>query len=273
MSEHFSPGRLVPHAGTYRRELPVSVERLYENAIDWEHLPYLHRDSFAQVECIQAGAWGFAARVWPKPYDRRRSFIIELRLDRELRRWITHTLDGPGRGTEIWTHAFPLFERQTLVVVDFFVPGVDEARRSEIGRFYTDLYARLYDEDVRMMSERQMRVDNASARSLDDRPAVLLGTLTDVRLQLPIRVDVGGQKFCIVESEGELVAFSTTCPHMLGPLAESEVRDGIVECPWHGYRYDIRTRRCITGANLTLANAPRVTIDTNSSVILDFAKP
>src|ERR1700758_2576803 len=101
------------------------------------------------------GNLGFRVCVWPQAYDEQRSFIIELRLHRELRRWITSTLDGPGTGTEVWTHAFSLAERQTLVLVDFFVPGIDNNRRTEIGRFYTNLYARLYDEDVRMMSERQ----------------------------------------------------------------------------------------------------------------------
>ena len=65
MSEEFRRERMVPHVGTYRRELPVSIDRLYENAIDWEHLPYLHRTSFARIECQDAGSWGFRARVWP----------------------------------------------------------------------------------------------------------------------------------------------------------------------------------------------------------------
>ena len=118
---------LAPTVG----ELPVSLSRLYENAIDWEHLPYLHRSSFARVECADAGTWGFRARAWPQPYLERRSFTLELRLDRELRRWITSTLDGPRSATEVWTHAISLAERRTLVVVDFFVPGIDAGRRAE----------------------------------------------------------------------------------------------------------------------------------------------
>src|SRR5947207_6938733 len=92
--------RKVPHIGTYRRELPVSLERLYENAIDWEHLPYLHRTSFSQIERMDAGDWGFRARVWGQPHEERHSFVIELKLDRDCRRWITSTLEGPGIGTE-----------------------------------------------------------------------------------------------------------------------------------------------------------------------------
>jgi nitrite reductase/ring-hydroxylating ferredoxin subunit len=268
MSQNFRHQRIVPHAGTYHRELPVTIERLYENAIDWEHLPYLHRSSFARIECADAGVWGFCARLWPQPYNEQRSVVIELRLNPEVQRWITSTLDGPGTGTEVWTHAFSLSERRTLVVVDFFVPGIDEAHRIEIGRFYTDLYTRLYDEDVLMMSERQAQLDRVVSAAQNAEP-VLLGPLAEVRRRLPITTEVGGRKFCIVESGGELVAYSTVCPHLLGPLGESKVRDGIVECPWHGYRYDIRTRNCVSGANLKLAMAPRVRIR-DSCVMLEF---
>jgi nitrite reductase/ring-hydroxylating ferredoxin subunit len=270
MSEKYRYERMVPHAGTYRRELPVSIERLYENAVDWEHLPYLHRNSFAKIECVNAGVWGFRARVWPQPYNERRSVVIELCLDRQLRRWITSTLDGPGTGTEVWTHAFSLAERQTLVVVDFLVPGVDEARRIEIGRFYYSLYERLYDEDVIMMTERQAQLDILRAHKANDTPPMVLGSLAELRGQLPITIDSGGRKFRIVESGGELVAYSIVCPHSLGPLGESQVRDGIIECPWHGYRYDIRTRKCVSGANFSLAIAPQVRIDTDSCVVLEF---
>src|SRR6516164_5956966 len=81
----------VPHIGTYRRKLPVSLERLYENAIDWEHLPYLHRLSFSRIERIDSGDWGFRARVWTHPYEEQRALVIELNLDRDCRRWITRT--------------------------------------------------------------------------------------------------------------------------------------------------------------------------------------
>ena len=149
----------VPHLATYRRELPVSLERLYENAIDWEHLPYLHRSTFSRIERIDAGDWGFSAQVWTHPYEERRAFVIELKLDRDCRRWITTTLAGSGTGTEIWTHAFSLAERATLVVVDFFVPGVGEPAAVRLRDYYQRLYARLYDEDVAMMTGRQTELD------------------------------------------------------------------------------------------------------------------
>src|ERR1700719_1433056 len=269
MSEVSHNERKVPHAATYTRTLPVSIERLYENAIDWEHLPYLHRSTFSRIECIEAADWGFRARTWTQPYDERRSFVIELRLNRDLRRWITTTLDGPGTGTEIWTHAFAIEADRTDIVVDFFVPGLDPARRAAGGRYYINLYTRLYDEDVSMMSERQTQLDTTRRRKTADAP-MILGSLAEVRDRLPLTIELAGRKFRIVESGGDLIAYSTVCPHRLGPLGESEVRAGIVECPWHGYRYDIRTRQCVTGANCELVTAPRVTIGADSRVIVEF---
>jgi nitrite reductase/ring-hydroxylating ferredoxin subunit len=270
MNDDTGSERSVPHAGTYRRKLPVGIDRLYENAIDWEHLPFLHRASFSRIECAAAGEWGFRARVWGQSLDERRSFVIEIRLDRELRRWITTTLDGPGTGSEIWTHAFALAARETLVVVDFFLPGLDKAKRADVGRYYCGLYTRLYDEDVRMMSERQAQLDIVRSHVAEDTEPLMLGPLAAVRARLPITIERGGRQFRIVEIGGEIVAYSTLCPHLLGPLGEAEIHDGIVECPWHGYRYDVRTRRRVSGPNCSLAPAPQVTINEDSNVMLEF---
>ncbi len=227
----------LAYIGTYKRELPVSVERLYENTLDWEHLPYLHQSSFARIECIRSDSSGFRAWVWPQ--RRSNPFLLKLTLDRQLRRWISRTVEDPGEGTEIWTHAFPVGERRTEVVIDFFVPPKERATCD----FYTRLYTRLYDEDVWMMTVRQARLDDI--RRGDHRTAperVSLGSLIEVRMQLPLVVEIAGAKFKVVEVGNEFLAYSTVCPHKLGPLEDGEIAAGIVECPWHGYRFDLRTR-------------------------------
>ena len=53
----------VPHIGSYRRRMPVSLARMYENALDWEHLPWLHSSSFKSIDCIEAGDWGWRAKA------------------------------------------------------------------------------------------------------------------------------------------------------------------------------------------------------------------
>src|SRR5438132_8734382 len=115
--------------------------------------------------------------------------------------------------------AFPIDERHTDIVVDFFVPGVDPDRVERLRKFYTDLYARLYGEDLWMMTVRQERLD-----ALNHEPAGpvadtrQLGPLEELRTHFQLVVEIGSRSFRLVELDGELIAYSTVCPHMLGPL-------------------------------------------------------
>lgn len=261
----------VPHVGTYHRSLPVSLERLYENALDWEHLPWLHRSSFSDIECLEAGDWGWRVRVGLRSSADRTETVLELRLDRDSRRWITRALEGEGKGGEVWTHAFAVGEKQTDIVVDFFVPGIQPDRAQHAGEFYRQLYANLYDEDVWMMSERQRRLDQVGGRQ--ERPSsIAIGALGDVRRRLPLLVNVSGSGFRIVEIDGRLWAHSTLCPHLLGPLDQCEVREGAVQCPWHGYRFDVPTGKNLNGQSCRLPAAPVVKTDPRTSqVTLEFS--
>jgi nitrite reductase/ring-hydroxylating ferredoxin subunit len=75
-------------------------------------------------------------------------------------------------------------------------------------------------------------------------------------------VELNGEPFRILELEdGVLVAHSTICPHWLGPLEEVMPEDGILRCPWHGYRFDLRTGANADGRGCRLAPAPRVFVD------------
>jgi nitrite reductase/ring-hydroxylating ferredoxin subunit len=243
----------IPHVGTYRRVLPVSLERMYENTLDWEHLPHVHASSFAAIECESAGPWGWRARV---TNARGVSLLLDLRLDRECRRWITRTLEGPNPGSEIWTHAFAVGERRTDVVIDFFVPGIAATDRDAVGAAFSRNYARLYDEDVAMMTERQRQLDQRIDRETPATGPLCIGAREN--LGLPRQVEFRGRTYHVAEVDGELVAHATRCPHQLGPLAAT--RDGVVQCPWHGYRFDVRSGACISGQPCRLPPAPTVTV-------------
>ncbi|GEM_PF-4952810 len=112
----------LAHVTTYTRELPINLDRMYENAIDWEHLPFLHHTTFSDIEVIEAGDWGWKAKAFLVPKSRFNSMTLELRLDKSKNRWITKTLAGFGKGTEIWTHAIPISPNKIKVIVDFYVP-------------------------------------------------------------------------------------------------------------------------------------------------------
>ena len=67
---------------------------------------------------------------------------------------------------------------------------------------------------------------------------VLLGTFVDLPEGRAATVHAGGERVAIVRKGGALYAISNVCPHQNGPLGEGRVRDGYLECPWHGYQFD-----------------------------------
>jgi nitrite reductase/ring-hydroxylating ferredoxin subunit len=54
-------------------------------------------------------------------------------------------------------------------------------------------------------------------------------------------IDLAGEKFCIVNIEGNYNAIGNVCTHVGGPLNEGTLEGYDVECPWHGSKFDVRT--------------------------------
>ena len=54
-------------------------------------------------------------------------------------------------------------------------------------------------------------------------------------------IQVKGKTIALFLHEGNFYAIDNTCKHMGGPLGEGELEDGNVVCPWHGWKYNIKT--------------------------------
>ncbi len=243
------PDSSIPHLGTYVREMAVSVERMYENALDWAHLPHLHDSSFSRIELLQQDEYSWRARTWNAAPRDAESAVIELRLDPTCRRWITRTLEGANAGSEIWTHCIPLGERRLMVVVDFFAPAVAADKRERVGAVYSALYARLYDEDERMMLQRQAALDARTYKGTTqtELASIDLGPFSTLAGRLPVDVTVGARRIRVCQNDGAFVAYALSCPHALAPLDEVQVLDGRLTCPWHGYCFDVRSGELVSG--------------------------
>jgi phenylpropionate dioxygenase-like ring-hydroxylating dioxygenase large terminal subunit len=50
-----SPGLTL--AATYTREVRAGIDRIWENVLDWEHLPALHEIYFSRVALVDSGSW------------------------------------------------------------------------------------------------------------------------------------------------------------------------------------------------------------------------
>jgi nitrite reductase/ring-hydroxylating ferredoxin subunit len=253
---------------TYERTVAAPVERVWENVHDWEHLPWLHSGSFSSIECLDSGPWGWRARIGLQPGSE--TILLELVVDDGRSRYVSRTLEGGGAGTEIWTDVDPVDPTQTRVRVGFWLPDVaplppDGVGAAGLGKALTELYTRLWDEDESMMVRRTREL--AARRSRGAR-RLELGPIAALRDRLPMTVELCGRPWRLLDLDGELFVHSGRCPHQLGPLDADAPEAGVVTCPWHGYRFDLRTGRSCDGRVLRLDPAPHIEIDDNGGAAL-----
>lgn len=52
-----------------------------------------------------------------------------------------------------------------------------------------------------------------------------------------------GVRIALFQCDGAIYAIRNQCPHMGGELGEGLLRDDIVTCPWHGWRFNVKTGR------------------------------
>ena len=49
------------------------------------------------------------------------------------------------------------------------------------------------------------------------------------------------KSMAVFEEKGNYYAINYICPHSGGPIGEAKIEDGIIECPWHAWRYHADT--------------------------------
>jgi Fe-S cluster biogenesis protein NfuA/nitrite reductase/ring-hydroxylating ferredoxin subunit len=63
---------------------------------------------------------------------------------------------------------------------------------------------------------------------------------------------LGGEKV-ILSRQGKVVTcFQNACAHLGFALDDGEVEDGIITCPYHGFRYDLASGECLTAPEVQL---------------------
>jgi len=255
------PSRGLTHVATYRRRVAASTERVWENVRDWEHLPFLHAASFRSIALEEESAAGWRARVGLHPSN---EIVLELAIDAREPKYVSRTLAGPGAGSEIWTTVTAASPTATDVEVAFWLPDVAAERADALGAAYVRLYERLWDEDEAMMVRRAAELAARTERAA--RKRLCLGTLADLRAQLPHCFAWSGRGWRLVDLDGVLHIHAAHCPHWLGPLDAAPIEAGAVTCPWHGWRFDVRTGRALDGRAARLATPPTLEIDGDGGV-------
>ena len=101
---------------------------------------------------------------------------------------------------------------------------------------------------------------NVNHTANEDRPREWTPVLLDADLgQDELRkVRAGSAHVLLTRLEGRIVALSSTCSHMGGPLEEGRIEDGCVVCPWHGSTFSLADGKIFRGP----ASAPQPAYDT-----------
>jgi 3-phenylpropionate/trans-cinnamate dioxygenase ferredoxin component len=60
-----------------------------------------------------------------------------------------------------------------------------------------------------------------------------------------LTVTVNGQPVVLANVNGAIYAFGGLCTHADGPLGKGKLRGEVVECPFHGGQFEVRTGRAV----------------------------
>lgn len=75
---------------------------------------------------------------------------------------------------------------------------------------------------------------------------VRIGPLADLRFDPGACVAIGDRELAVFPVDGGFTALDNSCTHQGAALAEGQVEGTTVSCPWHGWRFDLRTGHCLT---------------------------
>ena len=65
-------------------------------------------------------------------------------------------------------------------------------------------------------------------------------------------VVVGERKIALCHTARGFFATDNTCPHRGGPLAEGDIIDNEIVCPWHLWGFDVETGLCAGNSEISV---------------------
>ena len=64
--------------------------------------------------------------------------------------------------------------------------------------------------------------------------------VSEVSSQSARCIALEGKRIALFNLGGEFYALDDTCTHVGGPLSEGEIEGEVIQCPWHGARFNIK---------------------------------
>lgn len=210
---------MMIEVGQLTRDVAASTARVIEDELDWEHLPYVHAFAFESIALNHADRNGWDAQVVLRGGQAMR-MTVTLDADRLGYTNATFDADGTENGRTTCRIAAAGEQRATMHL-RFFVPHRPGLDIKTAGAFYTGLWNQLIDEDEPKMIHRAHALKEGAK-------------LHKVRRQVTL-------------ADGDVCDVPLVCPHQGLPLNGEPDGEGVMTCPWHGYRFDARSGQCLSG--------------------------
>ncbi len=210
---------MLIEVGELTRTVAASAARAIEDELDWEHLPHVHAFAFSAVTLNRADRNGWDANVVLRDGLELRMTVA---LDADRLGFVNATFDPDGteNGRTV-CRVDPEGEDRCTMRLRFLVPDRPGLDRVAAGEFYRAMWNQLIDEDEPKMVHRAHAL-REGARLHKLRRTVQL-------------------------ADGSHCSVPQFCPHQGLPLDGEPDDDGVMTCPWHGYRFDARSGQCLSG--------------------------
>ena len=73
--------------------------------------------------------------------------------------------------------------------------------------------------------------------------------------------EAGGTSLAVFNVGGDFHVIENTCCHRGGPLGEGDLDGTVVTCPWHGWRYDVTSGKCLAPNPAASVKSYRATVE------------
>lgn len=104
---------------------------------------------------------------------------------------------------------------------------------------------------VRSQAQQAIELEHSEERSRPLRRVAVaaVGEVPDGERKI---VEVEGLSIGLFHHGGAWVALRNSCVHQGGPVATGAIEGDVLTCPWHGYRFDLPSGRCLTDPHAEL---------------------
>jgi nitrite reductase/ring-hydroxylating ferredoxin subunit len=96
-----------------------------------------------------------------------------------------------------------------------------------------------------------------SARPVQALEYVTVADVADIPPGQLRLVTTGSRWYALANVGGRFYALDNNCPHNGGPLAKGTLDGSVLQCPWHGWRWDVTNgKNCWPGSAWRAARLP-----------------